>query len=247
MRLIPVVIGDTFRPTWVSSGVTASPIQYQILTGSETIVNTYAGVDSLNGHYYVDARIDPNSWGAAIYQGRWYATVDANTHVSPEWLNAFPEETDQPGRYITWDDVVHRYGDFADFGGAVKAASHYISAAEAMVDGMLGTHFSIPFSNNNATVRDLSIDLAFLRAARGLQKEERANIQGRVKDTVKALKMGTMVMVVGSGQVQRADVSAAWSSTEDHHPVFGPHEPLDWLVSSQQVIDELADRGIVIG
>lgn len=247
MRLIDVILGDTFRPTWISSGATASPIQYRILTGSETIVSTYAGVDSLNGHYYVDARIEPNSWSAGIYQGRWYATVDANTHISAEWLNAFPQETNQPGRYITWDDVVQRYGDFADMGGAVKAASHYISAAEARIDGMLGTHFSIPFSNNNATVRDLCIDATYLRAVRGLSKDEYQRIDGQITRTIKSLKMGTMVMVIGSGQIQKSDVSGAWSSTEDHHPVFGPHEPLDWLVSSQQVIDELADRGIVIG
>jgi hypothetical protein len=243
MRLIDVVLGDTFRPTWISSGATASPIQYRILTGSETIVSTYAGVDSGNGHYYADARIEPNSWGSGIYQARWYATVDANTHISPEWLNVFPEETNQPGRYITWDDVVHRYTDFSDFGGAVKAASHYIAAAEARIDGLLGSHFSIPFSNNNVTVRELSIDAAFMHAARGLSKEEYARINDRIMDTVTMLKAGDMVMVIGSGQIHRSDISRAWSSNQDYHPVFGMHDPLDWVVSSQQIIDEAAARG----
>jgi hypothetical protein len=243
MDVINVTIGDTFRPTWISSGATASPIQYRVLTGSETIVSTYAGVSSGNGHYFVDARIEPNSWAPGIYQGRWYATVNANTHISAEWLNVFPQDTNQPGRYITWDDVVQRYTDFADFGGAVKAASHYISVSEARLDAMLATHFSVPFSSNNAVVRDLAIDMTFLRAARGLSEGERTSIQGRVNDTIKALKEGTMVMITDSGEVQRQDVSRAWSSTQDYHPVFGMHDPLDWVVSSQQIIDEASDRG----
>lgn len=240
-----IVLGDTFRATWVSSGATASPIQYRILTGSETIVSTYAGVSSGNGHYYVDARIDPSSWQAGMYQARWYATVNANTHINAEWLNVFPSEINQPGRYITWDDVVQRYADFADFGGAVKAASHYISVSEARLDAMLATHFSVPFSNNNAVIRDLAIDMTYLRAARRLNEDERNAIQSRIKDTIEALKSGEMVLLTDSGEVVRQDVSRAWSSTQDYHPIFGMHDPLDWVVSSQQIIDEAAERGFL--
>jgi hypothetical protein len=245
-QLRNVILGGTFRPTWVSSGVTAAPITYNILTGSETLVSSYAGVSSGGGHYYVDAMIDPASWSPGLYQAKWIATVNANTHVQVEMLQANPYEADEPGRYVTYDDIVGRYAKFSTVtGGAVHAASHYISFAEAMIDGLLADTFTVPFSSNNLIVKDLTIDLAYLKAM-GLRAEDRDEIRGEVMQKIEMLKAGTLVMVTSSGDTIATNApSNAWSSTEDYHPVFAMLDEVYLGVSSEQIIDEGAERGFI--
>lgn len=237
-----VTLGGSFRTTWVSSGAVASPIVYNIRTGSETLVSSYQGVSSGNGHYYVDARVD----SSGLWKGEWYGTVSANTYRNTEYLLATPNDTDQPGRYITWDDVVHRFVGFANVVGAVYAASHYLSYAEGYVDSRLGSKFSIPFSNNNVTIRDLTIDVVYLRSIRG-KSEEYDVIMAEVNSRFGALLSGEAVMVTTSGFVSETLPTAAWSSTQDYHPIFSPVLPhIDMVPSSAQVADEYADRGVFL-
>jgi len=235
-----VTLGSTYRATWVSSGVTASPIVYNIFSGSETMVRSYAGVDSGNGHYYVDARID----SVGLWRGSWFATVSANSFRNDEVLAIFPFDTDQPGRYITWDDVVNRFTEFTDFGGAIKVASHHIVYAEAQLDSMLGTVFVVPFSSNNITIKDLAIDLVYARAIRG-KSDEYKSIRADVASRVYALCNGLAYMITASGEILQQQNKYGWSSTQDYHPVFGL---LDYEISpgasSAQLMDELAERGL---
>ncbi|HEX7012328.1 MAG TPA: hypothetical protein VF161_06270 [Steroidobacteraceae bacterium] len=241
-RVVQITLGSTFRATWVSSGASANPIVYNVLSGSETLVSSYAGQSSGNGHYYVDAVVhSPGLW-----QGVWYSTVTQNTYVSVEWLAAFPQDTDQPGRYITWDDVVHRFTGFGDIAGAVKAASHYIAYAEAEIDAALGARFSVPFSNNNLTVRDLAIDMVYLRGIRG-RSEEYKEIKADVSSRIAALLDGSMVMVTASAEVIQASNEQAWSSTQDYHRVFALLDDTLLLPSSDQLLDEALERGYSAG
>lgn len=51
MSFTKVLIGDTIKMTWINSGVSMAPTM-EVFTGSETVVNTGAFVDSGAGHAY---------------------------------------------------------------------------------------------------------------------------------------------------------------------------------------------------
>lgn len=236
-----VTLNSTFRVTWVSSGATASPIAFNLQSGSETMVGSWAGTSSGNGHYYADVKID----SPGLWRGVWFAYVNPNTYVSDGYYVAGRNDTDQPGRYITWDDVVNRFSSFATAAGAMKAASHHLAYAEAEVDAMLGAKFSVPFSNNNLTVKDLVIDLVYLRSIRNnfdLYRPMRAEINSKFA----ALLSGKMVMITASGDSLRYTGVSAWSNNQDYHPTFSPYLPEEVLWPSSDGVSAAEDvRGII--
>lgn len=91
---IPVVeciAGTTIRVTWVSSGVVPSGICSNLLSGSETLVQSVGGVESGDGHYHALHRV-PTSGG--WYINRWYAAVAANTYESRQLVRSMRLEAD---------------------------------------------------------------------------------------------------------------------------------------------------------
>ena len=52
MAIVRTVIGDTLEMTFVSSGVTFSPIWGAVYDGSESLVSSWTMQSSGNGHYY---------------------------------------------------------------------------------------------------------------------------------------------------------------------------------------------------
>jgi hypothetical protein len=231
-------LGSAFRATWINSGVTPTSIQYRVLSGSETVVSTYAGQSSGNGHFYVDASVD----SPGLWQSQWVAVIAANTYVSPEVLSVFPTDTNDPGRYCTWDEIVGRYKDFKDKGGASSVASRFIGLSEARIDSRLGSKFSTPFSDNNLTVKDLAIDMAYLLGVR-LGKDEYERLRDDIDARIKGLLDGTMVMVTTSGDSLRdAGDTPAWSSTQDYHPSFNMLDETHWGPGSTELIEDLEAR-----
>lgn len=147
------------------------------------------------------------------------------------------------GRYINWDDLVGRYERIAGFEGAEEASSYYITYAEAMVDQKLGSCFTVPFSSNNMTAKNLAIEEAFLIAG-NLKFEEATKKRDWLTEQYEALCAGKEVMVTDSGDIlTRSDIGGAWSSTEDYHPVFGMGATVDFIVDQDQLDDEEDERG----
>lgn len=243
MSIKEVQLGGSFRLTWISSGAVASPISGIVYTGSETVVNTYSGVSSGNGHYYIDAAI-PSSYPAGNYRFQWIAVVLSNTYIENVFLTAAKNEVGQAGNYLDWDHVVARYGEFSTY-GATLATSHYITMAEAELESRLGVKFTVPFSSNNLTAIDIATDMAFIKAAR-LKGKERQELQKIIDDRIKALIEGDAVMIAG-GTVVQQDVQQAWSTDMDYHPVFSLLDLEDSPVSSQYLIEQGAERGFNIG
>ncbi len=61
-----VLIGDTVKITWVSSGTTMSPATTVIYNGSETAVSSISMTSSGNGHYYANYTVpDSAQWMVA--------------------------------------------------------------------------------------------------------------------------------------------------------------------------------------
>ena len=58
-------VGDTMKVTWVSSGVTPSALIGDIVSGSETVVDSFTMSSSGNGHYYGFYTITTEGYGVA--------------------------------------------------------------------------------------------------------------------------------------------------------------------------------------
>jgi hypothetical protein len=85
------VAGTTIMQTVVASGGTISPLSFQLLSGSETLVNSVSGVSSGNGFYY-GLHLLPNS--EAWYVGQMIGVINANTYVARQLVHARALEVD---------------------------------------------------------------------------------------------------------------------------------------------------------
>lgn len=141
------------------------------------------------------------------------------------------------GRYIDWEDVVDRYPEIETLGGADQVSSTYIVHAEGFVDAMLGSHFTPPFSSNNLTVKDLSIDCVYWRAGR-LKLDDASTVREEFFETIKMLKDGTQQMVDASGNILSISKnSGVYSTTQSYHTSFGVDIPEYYQVSSDHMSD----------
>lgn len=62
-----VLIGDTRKVKWISSGASATAIHFAVYNGAETLVDSATMTDSGNGHYYGWHTI-PNTPGYYVVQ-----------------------------------------------------------------------------------------------------------------------------------------------------------------------------------
>ena len=146
------------------------------------------------------------------------------------------------GRYINWSDVVDRYPEINTRGGAAVISSTYIVYAESFVEGMLNSHFTPPFSNNNQTIKDLAIDCVFWRAAR-FKDENAIQVKSDFYSVISMLKDGKMSMVTDEGLILAAgNGSIGYSTTQSYHSSFGMDEPINWRVDSSHVSDLAGTR-----
>lgn len=138
------------------------------------------------------------------------------------------------GRYIEWDDVIDRYPELNTVSGADEMAPAFINYAESWVDGMLSSHFTPPFSNNNMVIRDIVIDNVYYRAGRF--KLDNANqVWSDTLAYIEMLKSGDANMVTQSGDVLDTRASGAiYSSTQSYHSAFGMDDPIDWSIDTDQ-------------
>ena len=65
--------------------------------------------------------------------------------------------------YATFSDFNTRYASRLS---EAEINSHYLPYASARLEGLLGAAFTVPFSSNNLTARDLTIELAWLMVLR---------------------------------------------------------------------------------
>jgi len=85
-----VLVGDTFKQTFVNSGSSANPIIASIISGSETIISSGTAVDSGNGHYYRQALVIAPGY----YVSQWEATISGNPYKRRKRFKAVLSEVD---------------------------------------------------------------------------------------------------------------------------------------------------------
>ncbi len=143
---------------------------------------------------------------------------------------------------INWKNVVDRYPEIERVGGASEVGSLYIEYAERELESYLAGYYTVPFSDNNLTAKDLSIDLTYLRLA-NLKSEARKEFRDEVMERIEKLKLGNASMMTSSGDQLQSVGEVVYSNTKDYHPIFGVGDTLDFAVDSNQIADEDADRG----
>lgn len=89
--VVDKIAGTTIEQFAVSSGGIIAPISFQLLSGSETLVNSVAGTSSGNGHYYALVNL-PNS--EAWYIGQMIGVINTNTYVARNLIRARALEVD---------------------------------------------------------------------------------------------------------------------------------------------------------
>ena len=146
------------------------------------------------------------------------------------------------GRYINWDEVVIRYPELSDVRGAAEVGSYFIAQAENMVDGLLHNKFTAPFSNNNATVKDLSVDATYIKMYRRSSPKAVDAMEKAFYKRIDRLMMGKEAMVTTSGTLVEASDSDIYSTTKGYHSPFGMGDVEDFHVDSSQTYAEEIER-----
>lgn len=144
------------------------------------------------------------------------------------------------GRYCDVGQVAARFRrvtDVVSYPDAVE--SQYIIFAENELDRRLGQYFTVPFSSNNLTATDLSIDLAYAKYIIYDDTEKYSAIMAHVDGIIADLIDGTTAMVTTSGdQLLSSNTNAAWSNTMDYHSAFGMGDVETFRVDSNQLYAE---------
>lgn len=146
------------------------------------------------------------------------------------------------GRYCTVDEVRGRYSEL-DTMAKFDITSYHLPYAEMELDGYMAPYYTVPFSSNNLTAKDLAIDLTYIRIA-NLKAEDREQFRKEILDRIKMYQSGAMAMMTSSGTaVSVGGAASAWSTTENYHPVFGIGDITDFKVDSSEVYAERIARG----
>jgi hypothetical protein len=122
--------------------------------------------------------------------------------------------------YATYSDFAARYATRLS---EAEVNSHYLPFASARLDGRLAPYFTVPFSLNNQTARDLTLDLAYLLVLqRSRDEADLAVMQRSLETRLAALANGEQAMVTTSGETILAQGArpVVWSTTARYRTVF---------------------------
>lgn len=102
-------------------------------------------------------------------------------------------------------------------------SSHFLPFASGRLDALLGPFYTVPFSVNNLTARDLTIDLAYLLILqRSREPKESAPLNARIRTSLRGLAEGSEAMVTTSGDLLFGSGGGGlvWSNTAADTPIF---------------------------
>ena len=145
---------------------------------------------------------------------------------------------------IDWSDVNRRYPETLKHADATQADSSWVPFAIAELHARLSAGFTVPFSTNNMTAKDLAIDLTFARLYRYKDEEKAASVSSYISRQIEMLLNGKMSMITTSGDSIASIGGTVFSTTDAYHPVHGIG-PIEYSVPSSAEIQAEEDaRGI---
>lgn len=145
------------------------------------------------------------------------------------------------GKYITINDVGSMFNRL-DTVDTTAINSYHIPYAEAYIEGALGNSFPIPFSSNNVTVKDLSLDMVYLRVS-NLNFEDRTAKLKEINDRLQRIRDGIEAMVTTDGTPLQMIGDAVFSNTMTKNPTFGMSNIIEAVVDSAYIIEERNAKG----
>jgi len=145
---------------------------------------------------------------------------------------------------IDWSDVNRRYPETLKLADATQADSSWVPFAVAELHARLAHGFTVPFSDNNMTAKDLAIDLTFAKVYRFKDIEKADAVMIYVGAQIDMLLSGKQQMITTSGDTLIAVGDTITVVGADNHPVFGISATEYAVVSSAEIISEQNDRGI---
>lgn len=88
-----VLVGDTIKFTAISSGDTFTAYRFNLISGSETLVNSATMVDSGNGHLYYNYTV-PDSLSAGFYTAELKLWINSLSYVKKHRIKVVYGEVD---------------------------------------------------------------------------------------------------------------------------------------------------------
>lgn len=142
--------------------------------------------------------------------------------------------------YINYTDFVTRY-NIVNTNSASNVFSDMLYYAEKEVEGALSPGFSVPFSAAHPTVKDLCIDMAYVRWLRMHDPKSGIQLNEELYKRISKICEGKEPLVTGSGTLSPISSGADLpeSTTEDYHPVHSMLGAEDELtrISSEWIQD----------
>ena len=124
-----------------------------------------------------------------------------------------------------------------------QVESYWLVMGTAWVNEQLGRYYTVPFSTNNLTARDLCIQHAAFRVRqRTLKAEDSEELGAELRRRVKGLAAGDPMMLDDDTLLYPSGggTAAVWSNTMEHKPTFDLREPEAQRVDPDR-LDELED------
>jgi len=141
---------------------------------------------------------------------------------------------------VNYQDLVGTFRAIGKSGWtAEEVNSYHIPQCQAEIEGLLATVYTVPFSSNNVTAKDLVTQLVYCRLSGG-SMEERQACRNEVLDRVEKLKSGKELMLTSSGPIDSGITNIIWSNTKDYDNPTTVDDPIRWNVDSNQ-IDDIRD------
>jgi len=111
------------------------------------------------------------------------------------------------------------------------------------VNESLGKCFTTPFSSNNQTAKELSIEFAYLGILKRTRAADSDEMLELVNTRVTNICSGNAPMVTTDGEAIFATGvnNSVWSNTKQHNPTFDMRRPVRQRVDPD-LLDELEDR-----
>jgi phage gp36-like protein len=154
--------------------------------------------------------------------------------------------------YATFNDVLTRYKPIGSMVGVhslevttADVSSQFIWAAEGVMDGYLGSRYTLPVPTSPLITR-IACDIATF----DMMAEKLPSVPDFMKDRydraielLELLRDGKMVLT--SATVTQSGDQEAWSSNSNWHPIFSPVLDVeDQAPDYDQIVADKAVRGI---
>ncbi len=144
--------------------------------------------------------------------------------------------------YATYTDFTRVYSVSAFNVSQAEVESAWLPHGAVAVNEKLGNCFTLPFSSNNASARDLNVHYAYLGILeRTRNQEDSLELRNSLQDRISDICSGNSPMALDDGTALFPDGSTkfeVWSNTQEYKQTFDMRNPLYQRVDPDRIDDE---------